>query len=114
MSESLARKNRLPFDAINPEDYAISDAQGEKIPITGKARIKIKILNSKKFFIFDTLLCDTLDDEKIIIGWRQMVEWGILPKSFPLPIAMEDNVDNNDVDNNDNPVSEIIDISPEV
>ena len=76
MSESIARKNRLPFDKINPDEYAIRDAQGAKIHITGKAKVRMRFENTHKLLIFKTLLSDSLEEERLIVGWRQMMAWG--------------------------------------
>ena len=68
MSESKARKNKLPFDKINPDEYGIKDAQGAQINITGKAKVRMRFENTCKFLIFETLLCDSLEEEKLIVG----------------------------------------------
>ena len=99
MSESIFKKNRLPFSRINPEEYSIKDAQGANINITGKARVRMKFPNNHRFVIFETLLSDSLEDERLIVGWKQMMVWGILPKTFPSPPptnhVISDNVTNN-------------------
>ena len=61
MSESIARKNRLPLDKINPDEYGIRDAQGAQIHITGKAKVRMKFKNTRKFLTFEILLCDSLE-----------------------------------------------------
>ena len=50
MSESIARKNHLPFEKAPADSFDIKDAQGEQIPITGKVKLRLKIEGCTQFF----------------------------------------------------------------
>ena len=54
-------------------DFDVQDAQGQQLEILGKANIRLKIKGSSKFRQMDVLLTDNLEDQRIILGWRQLV-----------------------------------------
>ena len=50
MSESIAKKNHLPYEKAPADSFDIKDAQGEQIPITGKVKLRLKIEGCNQFF----------------------------------------------------------------
>ena len=89
MSLSLARKLHLAYDAMREDKFDVQDAQGQAMIIAGKCTLRLKLKGNDKYRTMEVLLTDHMEEEKIILGWGQLVAWGILPRCFPAPDMYE-------------------------
>ena len=83
MSLAIAKRFHLAYDKMEAGSFDVQDAQGQQLEIVGKADIRLKIDGINKYRQMEVLLTDNLEDQRIILGWGQLVAWGIVSSDFP-------------------------------
>ena len=88
---SLAQRNTLevvPTDRDEPEYEGVT---GTKLSVVSQTEMFIRFKTMKSTYVLKAILCADKADE-IQVDLEMLLDWGIIPKYFPLHINAHDRV----------------------
>ena len=68
----------LEVEPLEPGEAFLTNVQGGKIPLLGKAQLTLKLPSRNIEAIVQLVVADTLGLPELIIGWVDLQRWGIL------------------------------------
>ena len=88
VSEEMVNKRKIAYDKCEL-DIDLVDASGKRMAIVGIARFFVIPKNNRKKRLLKAVVSSDLVGDPLI-GWEQMAEWGLLSKSFPEVVEVEE------------------------
>ena len=89
--KAVAIKNKLSILPPDPDEPSYAGVSGSRLTVVGQSHMFIHFKEMKNTKEVRTIVVADEGDE-IIIGLQTLIEWGIIPECFPLPMSLSDRV----------------------
>ncbi|MEL6804493.1 MAG: hypothetical protein AAFO91_12020, partial [Bacteroidota bacterium] len=86
---SVAERNKLEIFPPDPDEASYASASGHPLTVVGQTSMFIKFKTMKTTKSLRALVVAE-EGEEVLVDLESLVQWGILPSCFPLPINEDD------------------------
>ena len=86
---SVAERNKLEIFPPDPDEASYESASGHPLTVVGQTSMFIKFKTMKKTKTLRALVVAE-EGEEVLVDLETLVNWGILPDCFPLPMDEND------------------------
>ena len=82
---NFIRAAHVKYKSVPRLALDITDASGNSLVIIGTATLSVRLERENARSVFCVLISPSLADKEVLVGWRTMHDWGLLPSSYPYP-----------------------------
>ena len=81
----VARTHHLPIETIDQDNEILTDASGNRMQVIGTTSFYAKLQGFSSTKKISGLVVENCPDRDILIDWKTLKEWKVLPEHFPFP-----------------------------
>ena len=89
--QSVAVKNKLSIFPPDEDEPDYAGASGTRLTVIGQSHMFVRFQEMKNTKEVKAIVVADEGDE-VIIGLQTLIQWGIIPECFPLPMSLSDRV----------------------